>query len=143
MVKRITPAEAADLMKQGWAYVDVRSVPEFEQGHPAGASNVPLLDFQNGRMVPNPAFRSVFEASFPKDANIVVGCKVGGRSMQAAAVLEAAGYKNVVDMAGGFSGQRDPYGRLASPGWVDAGLPVETAAPAEKTYAALAAKVPR
>jgi len=140
MVKRITPSEAAALLKQGWSYIDVRSVPEFEQGHPVGAANVPLLNFQSGRMIPNPAFRSVVEASFPKDARIVVGCKVGGRSMQAAAVLQAAGYTNVVDMAGGFSGQRDPYGRVAAPGWVDAGLPVEEAAPADKTYAVLAAK---
>ena len=35
-VKRVSPEEAQALMQdQGWAYVDVRSVPEFEQGHPA------------------------------------------------------------------------------------------------------------
>jgi rhodanese-related sulfurtransferase len=140
MVKRITPAEAAELMKQGWSYVDVRSVPEFEQGHPEGASNIPLLNFDRGRLIPNAAFQSVVEACFPKDAQLVMGCKVGGRSMQAAALLQAAGYTNVVDMSGGFAGQRDNFGRLASPGWVDAGLPVEVAAPDARTYAALAEK---
>ncbi len=42
-VKRVSPEEALGLMQnEGWAYLDVRSVAEFEQGHPAGAYNVPL-----------------------------------------------------------------------------------------------------
>src|SRR5215471_12046368 len=135
MVKRITPPEAAELIKQGWSYIDVRSVPEFEQGHPAGAANVPLLDFKGGRMVPNAAFQKVVEATFPKDAKLVTGCKVGGRSMQAAALLASAGYTNVVDMRGGFAGERDAFGRTTCPGWVEAGLPVEVTAPTERTYA--------
>src|SRR5258708_4843729 len=61
MVKRVLPAEAAGLLKEGWTYLDVRSVPEFEQGHPAGAVNVPLLDAQAGRMVPDPDFQRVLE----------------------------------------------------------------------------------
>ena len=85
MVKRVLPAEAAELMKQGWTYLDVRSIPEFEQGHPAGAANIPLLHFQNGRMAPNPDFQRVVEATYPKDTKLVVGCKSGGRSLQAAA----------------------------------------------------------
>src|SRR5262252_6993513 len=79
MPKRVLPKEAAALLEEGWAYLDVRSIPEFEQGHPAGAANIPLLHFQNGRMAPNPDFTRVVEATFPKDAKIVVGCKVGGR----------------------------------------------------------------
>src|SRR4051812_21955325 len=51
MVKRVLPREAAALLADGWAYLDVRSIPEFEQGHPPGAVNVPLLHLQNGRMV--------------------------------------------------------------------------------------------
>jgi rhodanese-related sulfurtransferase len=140
MVKRVAPAEAADLLKEGWAYLDVRSIPEFEQGHPAGAANIPLLHFQGGRMAPNPDFQRVVEASFAKDAKVVVGCKSGGRSMQAAALMQAAGYTNVVDMRGGFHGERDNLGRVSVPGWAEAGLPVETTAPPEKTYAALANK---
>src|SRR5215510_220094 len=102
MVKRIPPAEAAELLKQGWTYLDVRSIPEFEQGHPAGAANVPLLHFQNGRMTPNPDFQKVVEANFPRDARIVVGCKSGGCSLNAAGLMQAAGYTNVVEMRGGF-----------------------------------------
>ena len=139
MVKRVPPPEAAELLKQGWTYLDVRSIPEFDQGHPAGAANVPLLHMQNGRMFPNPDFQKVVEASFPKDASIVVGCKTSGRSTQAAALMQAAGYANLVVMAGGFHGERDQLGRASTPGWAEAGLPVETAAPADKTYQALSA----
>ena len=67
MVKRVLPKEAAALLAEGWAYLDVRSIPEFEQGHPPGAANVPLLHARGGRMAPNPDFQSVVEASFAKD----------------------------------------------------------------------------
>jgi rhodanese-related sulfurtransferase len=137
MVKRVTPAEAEALLKEGWVYLDVRSIPEFDGGHPTGAANVPLLHLTGGRMAPNPAFQSVIEGNFAKDAKIVVGCKAGGRSLQAATLLEAAGFTNVVDMRGGFHGERDNFGRIACAGWSEAGLPCEASAAPEKTYAEL------
>jgi rhodanese-related sulfurtransferase len=137
MVKRVTPVEAEALLKEGWTYLDVRSIPEFDGGHPTGAVNIPLLHMAGGRMAPNAAFRSVVEGNFAKDAKIVVGCKAGPRSQQAAMLLEAAGYTNIVDMRGGFHGERDNFGRVAVAGWAESGLPVEAAAPAEKTYAEL------
>jgi rhodanese-related sulfurtransferase len=137
MAKRVSPAEAAGLLKQGWRYLDVRSIPEFEEGHPQGAANIPLLHMQGGRMVPNPDFQRVVEAHYPKDAQVVVGCKSGGRSAQAAALLEAAGYTSLVDMRGGMAGERDMFGRVSVPGWVEAGLPVETTAGADQSYAEL------
>jgi rhodanese-related sulfurtransferase len=140
MVKRVLPAEAAELVKAGWTYLDVRSVPEFQQGHPAGAANIPLLNFEQGRMTPNPNFQSVVEASFPKATKLVVGCKSGGRSLQAAGLLEAAGYLELVDMRGGFGGERDGMGRVSAAGWADSGLPVATTAEPGKGYAELAAE---
>ena len=139
MVKRVTPPEAAALMAEGWNYLDVRSIPEFEGGHPVGAANVPLLHLANGRMSPNDDFEKVVTANFPRDAKLVVGCKVGGRSLQAAALLEAAGYTSVVDMRGGFAGERDGMGRVTCAGWLESKLPVSATAPAEKTYATLSA----
>ena len=140
MPKRVVPKEAAALLAEGWAYLDVRSIPEFEQGHPAGAANIPLLHFQNGRMTPNPDFQRVVEASFAKDAKVVVGCKAAGRSLQAATLMEAAGYTNVVDMRGGFHGERDAFGRASVAGWEAEGLPVETTATPDKTYETLSKK---
>jgi rhodanese-related sulfurtransferase len=137
MVKRVTPIEADALLREGWAYLDVRSIPEFEAGHPTGAANIPLLHMAGGRMAPNAAFQAVVEGNFAKDAKIVVGCKAGGRSLQAATLLEAAGYTSVVDMRGGFHGERDSFGRVAVAGWAEAGLPVEATSSPEKSYAGL------
>ena len=77
--KQVTVAEAAELMKQGWQYLDVRSIPEFEAGHPEGALNVPLLHAQGGRMVPNPDFQAVVPGQLrPRTSKLLVGCKMGG-----------------------------------------------------------------
>ncbi len=92
MAKQVTVQEAAELMKQGYKYLDVRSVPEFEAGHPEGALNIPLLHSQGGRMASNPDFQAVAQGNLPKDEKLLVGCKMGGRSSQAAAILEASGY---------------------------------------------------
>ena len=81
---RISPQEASQKLAEGWTYVDVRTVEEFEAGHPPGAVNVPIALAAPGRMMPNPDFLPVMAAAFRKDAKIVVGCKAGGRSMRAA-----------------------------------------------------------
>ena len=140
-VKRVSPAEARDLIdKQGYVYVDVRSVPEFAAGHPTGAYNVPLMNMGPGGMTPNADFLAVMGA-FPKDAKLVVGCKAGGRSARAASMLESAGYASVVDQRAGFEGAPDPStGRIGEPGWRPAGLPVTTEAGPDRTYEALKAK---
>jgi rhodanese-related sulfurtransferase len=129
MPNRVTPKEAADLLGQGYTYVDVRSIPEYEQGHPAGARNIPFMHFEQGRMALNPEFLKVMEKVFPKDAKLVVGCKSGGRSLQAATLMERAGYTNTIDMRGGFDGEGGPGGQMTVPGWSRVGLPVETATP--------------
>jgi rhodanese-related sulfurtransferase len=137
-VKRVLPKEAVDLLQQGWAYVDVRSVPEFEAGHPTGAYNVPLMHFMPGRgMSPNPDFMAVFAKHFPRDAKVVVGCKTAGRSFRAAELLAANGWASVVDMRGGFEGERDATGQSIVAGWRESGLPVESTGPAERTWEGL------
>jgi rhodanese-related sulfurtransferase len=139
VVKRITPEEAHDLMdKEGYVYLDVRSVPEFAGGHPTGAYNVPLLDMGPGGMVENPNFLAVVEKNFPRDAKLVVGCKAGGRSARAAALLERAGYTNLVDQKNGYEGTPLPTGGV-EPGWRPKGLPTTQAA-AGRAYDALKAR---
>jgi len=134
-VKRVTPPEAAKLIAEGWTYVDVRSIPEFVDGHPAGAYNVPILHLQPGRgMSPNHDFERVMAKHFPKEAQLVVGCRAGPRSYRAAEMLMAAGYTSVVDMRGGWDGERDAAGRVALAGWRDTGLPSEKAAQAGRSY---------
>jgi rhodanese-related sulfurtransferase len=139
-VKRISPADAQELLADGYVYVDVRSEPEFADGHPAGAYNVPLMHLGGGGMKPNPRFVEVMKASFPTNAKLVVGCKAGGRSLRAAEALLAAGYTDVVDQRAGWDGSRDAFGQLTEPGWGPAGLPSERGAPDDRAYATLEKK---
>ena len=132
---RVSPQDARDLMdKDGYAYVDVRSIPEFEAGHPEGAYNIPLLHKGPQGMTPNPDFLDVMERIFAKDAKLVIGCKAGGRSLRAATLLISSGFTNVVDQRAGFEGA--PGER----GWRPSGLPVSTQTTAGRGYEMLRAK---
>jgi rhodanese-related sulfurtransferase len=138
--------EAHTLQTQGGIYLDVRSTPEFAQGHPQGAVNVPLLepDEETGQMMPNPDFLRVVKANFPPTTTLLVGCQVGGRSMRAAQMLEAFGFQHVHNVRGGYAGAHDPMsGRAVDPGWAESGLPVEERAPAGAAYADLLANADR
>lgn len=128
-IKRVSPAEAKQLMDEGYVYLDVRSEPEFAAGHPAGAHNVPIMHAGPRGMTPNPDFLPVVEALYARDARLVVGCRSGQRSMRAAEMMIAAGYTGLVDQRAGFDGPRDTFGQLTEPGWGPAGLPVATATP--------------
>jgi rhodanese-related sulfurtransferase len=139
-IKRITPDEAAELLNQGWTYVDVRSVPEFVQGHPEGAYNVPFLHRAGQGMVPNPDFLKVMQAAFPKGTKLVVGCRSGARSLRAAEALVAQGYANVVDMRGGFAGELDASNRISCDGWQQRGLPISRNALPGRDYRDLESK---
>ncbi len=142
-VKDVSPEEARDLMqRESYTYLDVRSIPEFEAGHPAGAVNIPLLHLNPAtrQMVPNPDFLAVVQRKFPKDTKLVVGCGSGQRSYRAAEILQQQGYGNACNMEGGFHGARDPVGRLIAPGWVDCDLPISQEAGEGVSYESLAAK---
>jgi rhodanese-related sulfurtransferase len=136
---RVSPQEANEKQGEGWTYVDVRTVEEFEAGHPAGAVNVPISLASGGGMTNNPDFLRAMEASFAKDAKIIVGCKAGGRSLRAGQALLAAGFTQVLDQHAGWDGARDPFGKL-EPGWSRVGLPIENGQPADRSWAALKSK---
>lgn len=138
-VRRVLPKEAETLLAEGYVYVDVRSVPEYDEGHPTGAYNVPLMHAGAGGMAPNPEFVAVMERTFARDARLLLGCRSGQRSMRAAEQLAAAGYGDLVDLSSGFDGNRDGFGRVVTEGWRGAGLPVETGSGA-RGWAALSGK---
>lgn len=138
-LRRISPEEAQDLLSgdEGYIYLDVRSVPEFENGHAPGAKNIPLLHRTPMGMRLNQTFVQDCEQALGTDAKIITACLMGGRSMQAARLLLANGFGEVVDMRGGFRGETDPGGRLVYPGWMPRGLPVTTDAAEDETYEGL------
>ncbi len=108
--------------------LDVRSVEEFAEGHPEGAYNIPFAHRGPFGMIPNPDFVREVEAAFPKDARLVLTCRSGGRSAQAAQILHAAGYRALFDYAGGFAGSAE------DPGWVRSGGRVATTPAPGRSY---------
>ncbi len=116
-MKRISPEEAAAKMEEGYAYLDVRSVPEFEAGHPKGAYNIPLMHAGKFGMSPNSKFMEEVVKAFPKDAKIVVGCASGGRSVGACGLMEMSGYQDLLEQRAGFNGNG------SEPGWRQTTLP--------------------
>ena len=131
--RNVSPTEAKELLAgdAGAIYIDVRSIPEYESGHPAGALNIPVLHRHAVGMVPNPDFVRVVQAHFAADAKLLVGCQSGARSMRACEALAAAGFVDVANVTAGFGGSRTERG------WQALGFPVEFGASDDKAYAAL------
>ncbi len=138
----IDPRRAFELMHGStpYTYLDVRSVEEFNAGHAEGALNVPIAHLGAGGMAPNPDFVTVVSAHVDKEAPLVVGCKMGGRSARACEMLAAAGYTNLKNIDGGFGGRPGAGDESVEAGWQGAGLPVSTTAPQAATYEYLKSK---
>lgn len=107
-VKELTVAEARARLASGAPvhFVDVREDHEYAAGHAAGA-----------RHLSKGIIERDIEAAIPeKDAEIILYCGGGFRSVLAADNLRQMGYTNVASMDGGWRG------------WNEAGAPVETPA---------------
>jgi rhodanese-related sulfurtransferase len=104
IVASVTAAQAkSELNVSGVVFLDVREPAEFSKGHIPGAVNIPrgLLEFSITNEVP------------VKSTRLVVYCKVGGRGALAGETLMKMGYKNLVNMKGGWEE------------WLAAGFPAQ------------------
>ena len=137
--QNLNPSEASVLLagESSAVYIDVRSVPEYENGHPAGALNIPVMHRENVGMVPNADFVRVVQSHFATDAKLLVGCQSGARSIRAAEALIAAGFTDITNVTGGFGGTRSQTGEVVERGWLELGLPVEHDAEGDNSYTAL------
>ena len=102
-IPQITPKELAPTLKNV-TVLDVRSANEWDEGHLAGATHIPL-----GYLVDR-------LGDIPPNIPVVVQCQSGGRSSIAASILERAGFRDVSNLIGGLSA------------WTASGLPIEEAA---------------
>jgi rhodanese-related sulfurtransferase len=128
-INQVEPRQAHEILRSNpdAIYLDVRTEPEFAQGHPDGAINVPVVFIKGpGQMELNGEFVDVVAKTLPREKKLVVGCLAGGRSQRACELLEAAGYADLTNVRGGFGGARDASGQVVVAGWRDAGLPVST-----------------
>jgi rhodanese-related sulfurtransferase len=142
-MKELNAQEAYDLMQADpeYIYLDVRSVPEFDAGHPMRAINIPIMHFTPGTgMSSNQDFAAVVQAALAKDAKLVIGCKTGGRSARACEEMSQMGYTNVANVRGGFIGQMDSLGQVSEPGWSMRNLPTCVECGPDDCYEALAAR---
>ena len=102
----VTPEEARTLVAwpPGVLVVDVRTAEEYDEGHLPGARRVQLDEIA--------AAIDAGEFPAPADAPLLVYCRAGSRSAQAAALLSERGFRRVYDLEGGIMA------------WGEAGQPV-------------------
>lgn len=93
-----------------------------------------VVDPATGMRRPNVRFVDEVRERFGVDARLVLSCQSGGRSARAAALLVDAGFTDVVDQRAGWGGERAPGGKLHTPGWKDAGLPLAEGEDPERGY---------
>jgi adenylyltransferase/sulfurtransferase len=92
---RLSVVEVKAKLDQGWDpfVLDVRKPHEAD-----------IVRFDNADLlVPHDEISSHLD-SIPLDRDILVHCKMGGRSAKAAKVLADAGYTNITNMEGGITG---------------------------------------
>jgi len=110
-VREITPQELVDKLnkKDDLLLIDVREHGEYENGHIKGAHLVPRGIIEAAA---DPAFpKHVPELAAARDRQVIVYCATSGRSAMACAVLQMMGFKNVLNLSGGYAR------------WVDDGMP--------------------
>ena len=90
VIKEITAQQAQQMLEGGDAVlIDVREPVEYHEIRATGASLIPLGAFQS----------RVNE--LPKDKDVLLICRSGGRSAQATLIAQQAGYERVYNVAGG------------------------------------------
>jgi molybdopterin/thiamine biosynthesis adenylyltransferase/rhodanese-related sulfurtransferase len=87
-VRDVNAAEAVALARDGHRVIDVRERSEWDAGHVAGATLLPLGEVAE----------RIAEVAPDRDAPLLLHCAVGGRSARAAARLVQLGYTNVVNL---------------------------------------------
>jgi rhodanese-related sulfurtransferase len=109
--REITPKELVDKLneKDDLLLIDVREHGEYENGHIKGAHLVPRGIIEAAA---DPAYpKHVPELTAARDRQVIVYCATSGRSAMACAVLQMMGFKNVLNLNGGYAR------------WVDDGMP--------------------
>lgn len=102
-ITEISPDELKTKLdaKEDFLLVDVRESAEFEHGRIPGA-----------HLVPRGIIEAAADTNYPKhypplsgarEQQVIVYCATSGRSAMAAAVLQMMGYKNVLNLAGGYT----------------------------------------
>ena len=96
-IRAISPDDVASWLAEGAVFIDVREDHERARGQAAGARGV-----AKAQLLAEPD-RHLAD----RDAPVVLICQMGGRSMDAARALEAAGYTRLASVEGGTQRWQD------------------------------------
>lgn len=126
MIENLEPQQAWDLLQQNnkAVLIDVRTKIEHAfVGHPIGAVHIAWKEAPDWQI--NPEFiAEVIQAVPDRDSTILLLCRSGQRSLDAAKTLEKAGYQRLVNIEGGFEGPLDNNNHRGNlGGWRFCGLP--------------------
>ncbi len=126
MIENLDPQQAWKLLQTDPAAVliDVRTAIEHSfVGHPPQAIHVAWKEFPGMQL--NAAFAAQVQQHAPnKSAPVLLLCRSGQRSVDAAQALEANGYQHLVNILEGFEGPLDENKhRGTQGGWRFHGLP--------------------
>jgi rhodanese-related sulfurtransferase len=109
MINVLDPQQAWDMLQNdsNAVLIDVRSAGEFAfVGHPVGAIFIPWKEAPH--WTSNPNFKTEIQAAVPETSTpVILMCRSGQRSLQAAQTLEQLGYTNLYNMEEGFEGALD------------------------------------
>jgi len=128
MIENLNPQQAWDLLQQNTdaVLVDVRTKVEYAfVGHPLGAIHIAWKE------APDWQINSTFVAEVKKvipdyNAPVLLLCRSGQRSLDAAKALEEAGFEHLINIIDGFEGPLDQHNHRGNiGGWRFNGLPWE------------------
>jgi rhodanese-related sulfurtransferase len=127
-MKHLLPREAHDYLQRhpDALFVDVRMEIEYLYvGHPPGVVHVPWYEYPELTADPTRFVQAVNrEAGGERTRPVVLICRSGKRTVEAAEALEAAGHTEVVNVVHGFEGDLDAHDqRSRLNGWRFDGLP--------------------
>ncbi len=131
----LSPIAAYDLLQTTphSILIDIRSAMEYLfVGHPVGSVHIAWIDEPDWDVNPNFAneieqvLTTRFKETPPKEAQVVLICRSGKRSREAASALLEAGFQHIMHIDEGFEGERDAnHHRGTLGGWRFHGLPWE------------------
>jgi rhodanese-related sulfurtransferase len=128
-MRHLTPNEVNTFLQQTpeALFIDVRSEIEyFFVGHPVGVEHISWSDGPDWEINPDFVQHVARLVGDGLQRPVVVICRCGRRSVEAAQALEAAGFADVINVLHGFEGDRDErHHRNTRNGWRVDGLPWE------------------
>lgn len=128
-MRHMTPNEANAFLQQTSEalFIDVRSEIEyFFVGHPVGVEHISWSDGPDWEINPEFVHQVSRLAGDGMTRPVVLICRCGRRSVDAARALEAAGFADIINVLHGFEGDRDEHHhRNTKNGWRIDGLPWE------------------